>query len=156
MTLRKLSGVVISCLFIGNCGISTEAQGFVDDYLKGKVVNCGDFSYSENKRWLVEMKDFGYKIEPEELTEAARMNGYEFRGYVHFSFTALRDWLGKQEMLGSVENARGGSVFPFDARDYYSKKNGKWEMQVTWFGSLLDANSAPECSSVRQILDCPS
>ena len=155
MTLRKLSAIVSLCLFLGNCGISTEARGFVNDYLKGRVVNCGNFSYAKNKQWLVEMKDFGYKIEPRELNEAGRMNGYEFGGYVHFSFTALRV-IGPEDKRcwGTWQTPEGTSVY-FPSLLEAIKKNGKWEMQVTWFGKLLDANSAPDCSSVRQILDCP-
>lgn len=118
---------------------SSEADAAAKNYLAKRMVSCGGASYEwslDSPRTVIQYRDLSYKVESRGLTDADKLNGYEWRGIIHLTFSVFR--VAQQTTLGprwSDWSDAGTLIGNHPRRDInLVKRNGQW------FYDLMDLN----------------
>lgn len=122
--------VVVGVSSLG-CGGASAANQTAKEILAKKVRRCGNSWYT---RWnvppespkLFEFRDFDWKIESEEISEADRLNGIAFHGFVLLSWSSSRGYYGK----GWGEWQGRDSWSPFPRSLEILEKNDAWTFHL--------------------------
>lgn len=137
------------------CGRASAAHQAAEEFLAKKVVHCGDSVYTlwdlrriEQEQPPFEFRDFDWEVEPKEISEADRLNGITFHGFVVLSWSAHRSAGTK---WGEWKGSSGKSWSPFPTRFEVLEKNDKWTFPTSWLAQGLDDFSAPDCAAVNRI-----
>jgi hypothetical protein len=144
----SLAAVVVSSLA---CSRASVAHQPAERFLATKIKHCGGSFYAQwvlSEKWptFYELRDFDWKIESSEISEADRLNGVRFHGFVVFSWSAHRDNYVVRDKWGKWE---GENIWlPFPKSVEILEKNGEWTFPVSAFYNGLTSFSAPACSDV--------
>ena len=148
MKTKPLLAIIMLCATIAACGLSSKAHRIVGEVIEKEVAHCGNSYFTiEDGSTIKEIKDFDFTIRPSTISEADRLNGFEFIGAVNPNYSAIR-FADKNKRCWYGWETRDGSFDLYFFRGV-SKKNGKWQVDSSAYNHV-----APDCSAIPQLPDC--
>lgn len=143
----ELLVLILYCTLLESCGLSSEAQKVAQQAMDKKVRRCGNsyFTKRPGQNWFWEIKDFHWKVAPRSLSEADRLNGWEFNGDINFNYSAVREAFGDKcwRNWEQEEYYLNGYM-----RSNVGKNKNEWKIEPS---GVLEA---PDCSTISQFPVC--
>lgn len=126
-------------------GTNTEAQRMADKFWETRLIKCGDSLYDITAIYLREYKGGGLLVEAAPLTEADKLNGYEWNGQTWINATAYREYRGTwgEWIQGRAYDAPGRRTFI-----HMSKKNGRWFYENVEADSYTASSRKLSCDQI--------
>jgi hypothetical protein len=120
--------------------------------MEKKVRRCGNSFYTvyiqpQGNGYFVETKDLDWKVEPLPLSDANRLNGWEFKGVITLNYSASRRFYRDKDCWSSWDERDG--YYNDDIGTYVEKRSGKWGA-----GYSPDYAVAPVCSAIPENREC--
>lgn len=145
--LLHLAGVAYALFFACSCGIfGNEGYRFAKAYWGQRLVDCGGSYLAYNPApglapfSIMECKNPIFFASQSPLSEADKLNGFEWAGQTGFTCSSMRF---KPNVKGTMSQWMS-NINIANFRTW--KKNGKWEVQQMNFGKLAER---PSCTLLK-------
>jgi hypothetical protein len=163
VALAGVAGIFV-LLIVGTFGVAaliykastSEADAQAKQYWDKNVKQCGsryfqlDFSLYGTSGVYREYKGFSYAVWPSGLTEADKLNGYEWKGFTSLHSNSYRTLFGRRwsEWKDGSPEPSGVAMFVGSLAVPLDKKNGRWY----YFGQDSSKYVAPriDCEKLLQ------
>jgi len=150
-------GTLGAGLLVYKASTSSEADAQAKRYWDKEVKRCGDRYFVLARSWggvatYTEYKGFSYAVVGEGLTDADKLNGYEWKGSTGAHFNSYRQFSGSGRRWSEWKD--GGSAFynGVGSSTELSKINGQWYYGFEHFRQEASKAVFPqiECAGMPQ------
>jgi hypothetical protein len=125
---RFLAGAAVAFLAVTCACSNSEADMQAKQYWSKEVKNCGGIYYRRNGNGWFAYKDFSYHLYSSGLTEADKLNGFEWKGGMLIESSAHREWnpFYHRWTDWTSGNPTVAFVGAIQDRQILVKKSGRW------------------------------
>jgi hypothetical protein len=133
-----------------------DAAAAVQEQIDAHWIECSDGwttaadgKYGDSRHQFEQYKALAFTIEEDQLSEADKLNGIEYRGSVEFAKTSARRYFAQPGFAGEFGNVGQGWTQWRDASPMnltVGRIKGKWQVEAGWSTLLKDRK--PTCDEV--------
>ncbi len=159
--LLRISSIAVALLPVACNSVPSEADKAARQYWTKRIVSCDGGSFE----WMpgipggriIQYRNLKHGVEDTGLTEAEKLNGYEWNGMMHITFSQYRAW-SPAGLMGAAAwsdwaEARGIVMGLPKLNVQLQKRNGHWFYDMVdadhYAGEMVWGNPKPlDCSKI--------